>query len=165
MSYYRLTLLDRNGNILWTIPGTYSLPLAAGLVVALDSILEGSDNYDGQTYEIRFFQMGAGRKIDRDVLTNVAWRFKHQGRFYPDQVTKTLSDKILTNYGVWIINIDGWMILYEFDSEEELKEFLQGVLTMIRAFNTVPIAVLQSPPLLMKEYLQIEGVDLPLLPE
>lgn len=167
--YYHLTLYSQTFREIWSMDGPYSPYLASGLITALDSLLSRSRGYNNERYEI-LDQNRAGylnNPIRRgyDPMTVIAGQRHYIEDMEITLITKVFSDDVINNYAVWNINSKGLIDMHDFATEENLKEFLQGVLTMVRAFNTNPRDVLLTYPLHKKEYLQIEGVNLPLLPE
>jgi len=160
-----LALISPRGDEIWRIPGPFPRPLAAGLIVALESLLENSDNYGGETFLL--INNETGNVL---ISKNGRARIDVAGRFNTaftsiDRLNKRFSDDTKIDYGVWIISKNGWAQLYDFSTLDQLSRFIQGVITITNAFGVPPKEVIIASPLHKKEYLRIEGVDLPLLPE
>ena len=166
--YGSITFRNNNDQLIWTMNGPFSPPLLIGLLAGGISCTYEIADYNGQYFVLsndrQNIRVNHPSNIDNEYtkLTNIP--------IY--QLIRTYNTN--STYSVWIYNgetNDRYLLydLYGFETIQELKEFLQGVLTMCNAFNVDPDNIIASCPIIAIEgtynYLAIEGIILPLLPE
>ena len=163
VGYDLFALRDETDETIWAIRQLISNDLMHGLVAATRLGLLESYDYDGEYMEVHTVNDPHGdeniriRELDdlpRNRLILKSMEYRHITR------RLTLDYAREGYYYSWVFNGRDYDLVESFS-----PEFFQGVLTMCNAFNMSVNNVLVACPLYNGQYYQIEGVQLPLLPE
>ena len=157
--YQTINLRNNNGQLIWSINGPFSRSLALGLFAGGTTCLHDAADYSHEYFEIP----GIGPEDENLKL--------FQRGVPMDELSRTYNTEL--PYSIWIHNgehhYNNLCDLYGFDTILQLREFLQGILTMCHAFHVEHDNVIVGCPIVEIDkrysYLAIEGFVLPLLPK
>lgn len=161
---YDLFSIQTRNNHLWSIQRPISNELMNGFMAGAILGLKSSQNYSGEYIEVHTENEDKEENeyIQPNEITDLPSNLVNKSHVSYDMITRRNTlDKAKRNvYQIWIYNGEDYD-LYEFRT----MEFLQGLLTMCRAFNLDYDYVILAAPLYNGQYFRIEGIKLPLLPE
>ena len=163
--------LNRDKVIIWTMTGPFSKYLISGLIIAGNLSLWWTKTYGWEYLMVEYFE-NANRQIKERVnnsydilpdiitLTNIP--------LYDISHNYTVKVTDLSKYVIWIFN--GYLVddneninlydLYEFNSDNDLTEFIQGISSMCNAFNLDITKIILACPLHNDNPYYIEDIKL-----
>lgn len=169
--YDSINFIDKYGKRLWSMKGPFSYLLVLGLLAGGIGCLHNIQGLHQHHFE----------------LTTMGPYKLHMKIFHPSRIANNEIIKLIHISGTLLSRLFGPLDkvspyslyinsyghpeydLYAFQTELDLQQFLQGVLTMCNAFNVDPANIIPACPIFQTEemynYLAVEGVILPLLPE
>ena len=192
MDHQDISLRRSDDTLIWSMNDIHSSLLKAGLVAGGVGCLYWVPDYDGEYFQVGLvkvtdrFQMDTTVTMLLDVpideitkeYTLLGLNTKYMIWIYSgeqhEQILLAQQQGLPYQFRRYNLNNDypdGYDLydLYEFDTIRDLREFLQGILTMCHAFHVDPDDIILACPIFQMEgtstYLAIEGIILPLLPE
>ena len=172
--YDSLSLSKTDNSSVWTMRGPFSAPLTAGFVVAGNLCIWWASNYAWEHLIIEYFENATRQIKERvihsyDIALNVVIFTNIPS--HDISYDYTISETDPSKYVIWIFN--GYFPgeeeqislydLYEFDTDIDLSEFIQGISTICQAFNVDIGKIILACPLHNRCSHYIQDITLPIL--